>query len=231
MTTTLPYTQTVPVTKEAEVIVVGGGPAGIAAAIASARNGAKTLLVERYGFLGGMATAGLVGPSMTSYGIDGKEPDRRVPYGIEAVFCCDRVHSMKNIAKLRMPAKLENVPRAMDCIRQAAQEAGIDAKVAYQIQVAVDEACANVVHHAYEGMEPGDIEISCFLATDRLVIHIRDWGQSFVPDEVPEPDVAAPLEERDLGGLGLFLIHQFMDEVQFKFDPKQGNELTMSKRL
>jgi hypothetical protein len=72
--TDLTYTTTVPITGEAEVIVVGGGPAGIAAAIASARNGARTFLVEQYGFLGGMATAGLVGPFMTSYGIDGQEP-------------------------------------------------------------------------------------------------------------------------------------------------------------
>ena len=74
MSPTIDYAKTVPVTQEAEVIVVGGGPAGIAAAIASARNGAKTILVEQYGFLGGMATAGLVGPFMTSYGIDGKDP-------------------------------------------------------------------------------------------------------------------------------------------------------------
>ena len=74
MAASIDYRQAVPVTKESEVIVVGGGPAGIGAAIASARNGAKTILVEQYGFLGGMATAGLVGPFMTSYGIDGKEP-------------------------------------------------------------------------------------------------------------------------------------------------------------
>ena len=74
MTDSIPYTRTVPVVQESEVIVVGGGPAGIAAAIASARNGATTALIEQYGYLGGMATAGLVGPFMTSYGIDGKEP-------------------------------------------------------------------------------------------------------------------------------------------------------------
>ena len=67
------YTRAVPVTKEVEVIVVGGGPAGIAAAVACARSGARTVLVERYGFLGGMATAGLVGPFMTSWDIDGKD--------------------------------------------------------------------------------------------------------------------------------------------------------------
>jgi hypothetical protein len=74
MSSTIDYAKTVPVTQETEVLVVGGGPAGIAAAIASARNGAKTVLVEQYGFLGGMATAGLVGPFMTSYGIDGVDP-------------------------------------------------------------------------------------------------------------------------------------------------------------
>ncbi len=57
---------------EADVLVVGGGPAGIGAAVASGRNGAKTVLVERFGFLGGNATAALVGPFMTSYSLDGK---------------------------------------------------------------------------------------------------------------------------------------------------------------
>ena len=70
----LEYRREIPVGDVCDVVVMGGGPAGIGAAIASARNGARTLLVERYGFLGGMATAGLVGPFMTCYDIDGKEP-------------------------------------------------------------------------------------------------------------------------------------------------------------
>jgi hypothetical protein len=72
MPESLTYTKDVPVAIEADVLVVGGGPAGIGAAVASARNGARTVLVERFGFLGGNATAGLVGPFMTSYSMDGK---------------------------------------------------------------------------------------------------------------------------------------------------------------
>ena len=73
------YHRTVPVVDRTKVLVVGGGPAGIAAAIASARGrrrptGARTLLVEQYGFLGDMATAALVGPFLTSYDIEGREP-------------------------------------------------------------------------------------------------------------------------------------------------------------
>lgn len=74
MTETLSLQFNIPVIDECEVCVVGGGSAGIAAAVGAARAGARTVLVERYGFLGGTSTAGLVGPMMTSYSADGSEP-------------------------------------------------------------------------------------------------------------------------------------------------------------
>jgi len=138
---------------------------------------------------------------------------------------------MHNIPTLRTKAVLKNVPGAIDFVAQSAQVAGFDDQALYQIQVAVDEACANVVHHAYAGMEPGDMEISCYLDGQIFVVRVRDWGTSFDPTEVQDPDMSAPLDERTLGGLGLFLIRQFMEQVQYTFDPETGNELTMTKRL
>jgi ribulose 1,5-bisphosphate synthetase/thiazole synthase len=70
---TLRYSAELLVAGECDVLVVGGGPAGIAAAVASARNGARTTLIEKNGYLGGNLTAGLVGPCMTSYSLDGEQ--------------------------------------------------------------------------------------------------------------------------------------------------------------
>jgi hypothetical protein len=68
----LDYTRQVPVVGQTEVLVIGGGPAGIGAAIGAAKTGARVTLVERYGFLGGNATASLVGPFMTAFSADGQ---------------------------------------------------------------------------------------------------------------------------------------------------------------
>ena len=101
----------------------------------------------------------------------------------------------------------------------------------YEVQLAVDEACANVVDHAYEGSDVGEIEVSCSLDDQALTIRVRDWGKGFELASVADPDLTAPLEERCLGGLGLFLVRQMMDHVEFMSDPDQGNVLTMRKRL
>lgn len=132
---------------------------------------------------------------------------------------------------LRMEAVLKNVPRALDCVAEWARKAGFGEQGLYEIQLAVDEACANVVDHAYEGMDTGEIEVSCLLDGQTLTIRVRDWGKGFDLSTIAEPDLTAPLEERCLGGLGLFLVRQMMDDVEFRSDPEQGNELIMHKRL
>jgi serine/threonine-protein kinase RsbW len=138
---------------------------------------------------------------------------------------------MRKRRKMRLRAVLGSIPHAIDCVGESARAMGFGEKQVHQIQMAVDEACANVVEHAYAGMPPGVMEVECRCEGQDLIVLIRDWGQTFVPEAVPEPDIEAPLEERQLGGLGLYLIRSAMDRAEFTFDPKRGNELVMVKRL
>ena len=130
-----------------------------------------------------------------------------------------------------MRAVLENIPLAIDCVTELAKAAGFDEAALFQIQVAVDEACANVVQHAYPDDTAGEMEVSCSLDGHSFVVRVRDWGKFYDPDKVEKPDIEAPLSERSLGGLGLFLIHQYMDQTRYTIHPDAGNELVMVKRL
>ncbi len=138
---------------------------------------------------------------------------------------------MKLLARLRLAATLDNVPRAVECVLEAARAVGLDEQMQCRLQLAVDEACANVVDHAYQGLETGDMEVCCYLGKWTFVVRVRDWGQGFDLGAVSVPSITAPLQERTLGGLGLYLIRQVMDEVRFTTNPQQGNVLTMIKRL
>jgi anti-sigma regulatory factor (Ser/Thr protein kinase) len=59
---------------------------------------------------------------------------------------------------------------------------------------------------------------------------VRNWGTAFEPQTVPVPDVESPLEQRQMGGLGLYLVRQVMDSLSFEFDAQKGNVVTMIKR-
>ena len=126
--------------------------------------------------------------------------------------------------------RFENLAKITDFVIRAARSAGLDQAALYAVEMAVDEACANIIQHAYGGEGKGDIECTCQIGADELTVTLRDDGSPFDPSGVPEPDVNAPLEERDEGGLGLYLIRKVMDEVHFEFSTDSGNTLTLVKR-
>ena len=115
-------------------------------------------------------------------------------------------------------------------ISQVAGDAGFNHSDVYAIKLAVDEACTNIIEHAYGGEGKGDIQCACDLAKDKLTITLRDWGRAFDPDHIPDPNFGVPLEELQTRGAGLFFMRKSMDEVCFNFDPKKGNSLVMVKR-
>jgi len=114
-------------------------------------------------------------------------------------------------------------------IAQIAEDEGFSNSDVYAIKLAVDEACTNIIEHAYGGEGKGDIQCTCDSDKDKLTVTLRDWGKTFDPNYVPSPDFDVPLEELKIRGAGLFFMRKSMDEIRFKFDPKQGNSLVMVK--
>jgi len=115
-------------------------------------------------------------------------------------------------------------------IGEHARHAGLGEDDVYEIQMATDEACTNSIEHAYDGLTSGQIEVCCYVEGAFFVVSVRDYGRRFDPDTVPVPDVTAPLEERSIGGLGLYFMRRLVDSIEFSFDPVQGNQVLMRKR-
>jgi len=128
------------------------------------------------------------------------------------------------------PARYDSLAVIDRFVADAAGRAGFDSCTVYQVQLAVDEACSNIIEHAYGGEGPEMIECSLQVADGDLTVVLRDTGQPFDPSIVPEPDVDADLDARTGGGLGLFFIRRIMDEVTFDFDTEDGNVLTLVRR-
>jgi len=139
------------------------------------------------------------------------------------------------------PARFDSLAAIGVFVTQSAQIAGLGPRAVYAVQVAVDEACSNIIEHAYGGEAAADapstsnsprpqtIRCTCRTKQDRLIIELHDHGQPFDPAAVPKPNLGADLNERHAGGLGVYFIQQLMDTVQFESTPGKGNILTLTK--
>lgn len=137
------------------------------------------------------------------------------------------------VRQLEMAAEAGNVRYAAQFARACALASGFEDRVARQVELAMDEACANIVDHAYGGA-PGSITLTASIEPGRsLTFVLVDRGRPFDPDNIQKKTAhGAALDELPVGGLGLFIIRQTMDEVQFEFDiPGVGNRLTMTKKV
>ena len=127
------------------------------------------------------------------------------------------------------PASFDYLDEIRDLVAQAARRGGFTDKEVYSLQLAADEAASNIIEHAYEGVAGSSIEIDCDVHGDTLTITMRDEGKTFDPANVKPPNLKADLSERQIGGLGVYLMRKLMDEIHYQ---TQGtvNILTMIKR-
>ena len=135
--------------------------------------------------------------------------------------------------ELRVEATLENLRKVSDFVRDIGQQLRLTEGVLFDIDLAVEEASANIVGHAYRPGQAGDILLRVETTDDIVRITLMDWGLPFDPESVTPSDVRATVEARAEGGGGLQLIHTLMDDVvrETATAPGGPNVLMLSKHV
>ena len=127
-------------------------------------------------------------------------------------------------------AELESLSVFRQFISDCCSRHNVPNETVFELKLAVDEACTNIITHGYKGMDPGSIILSFRIEPGRILVQITDFGHAFEPEAGPKPDVEAALEDQELGGLGLYLIYQTMDNIDYQ-SSEDGNTLTFTKYL
>jgi serine/threonine-protein kinase RsbW len=130
----------------------------------------------------------------------------------------------------KFPAEFQYLDEIRAFVGEVARAGGFSDKEIYSIQLAADEAASNIIEHAYQGIPNGELEIRCGVKGDTLTVVLRDRGRPFDPGKVRPPDIKADLAQRQIGGLGIYLMRRLMDDVRYEQLDGDHNQLTLIKR-
>jgi len=133
--------------------------------------------------------------------------------------------------QLKIPSQSDNLAIIRDVVAKVASRIGFDTDEASKIELAVDEACTNVIKHAYANNSNQMIEVSIKVDQKKLIIIVADKGKGFNPDKIKLPDLNESIKEGRKGGLGLCLIKTLMDKVEFEIKPGLKNQVKMIKYI
>ncbi len=116
--------------------------------------------------------------------------------------------------RLTVPGRLDRIRDVTGLVGEAALQAGFDSHSAYACELAVGEACENIIKHGYKAEDRGDIRVSIASLPGELTIELVDTAPPFNPARVPDTRAWTP-DDPPVGGLGLLIIHRVMDQVQY----------------
>ncbi len=131
-------------------------------------------------------------------------------------------------------AKTENLKQISIYLENILKSANIDKEIIEEISIAVDEAATNIIIHSYRNQPNGYIKLNIILEEKKITISLFDKGDTFEPDKIKTPVFTTNIDTRKIGGLGIFLMKKFMDEVTFylkNINLKDENEVRMIKYL
>ena len=140
--------------------------------------------------------------------------------------------NIKNIKKrLSVQSSTDNLSKIRNFVKRYSARAGFDEETTNKIALATDEACTNIIKHAYKYSKSGRININLTFNKNKLRLSITDEGSHFNSNSVPVPDLKKYYEERRVGGLGMFLMKKLMDEVIYSQSNAKKNKVTLIKYL
>lgn len=131
----------------------------------------------------------------------------------------------------RILSQTDHLSEVRDFISAAAGEFGFSEEDIANISLAVDEACTNIIKHAYQNAPDKEIEITVIRSKGNFEVRIVDYGKKFDPTEIRPPDLRQNLAQHRRGGLGVYLMKRLMDKVEYSFQPGKQNEVRLVKYL
>ena len=131
-----------------------------------------------------------------------------------------------------LPAKIEQWDTVLELVDLSMEDLSFSEREKNHIRVSAEEIFTNIVSYAY-GSEGGNVEVSCGMNEEDVKefwISFKDCGVPYNPLEYPDPDFDIPLDERRVGGLGIYMVKKFMDRVEYR-NENGCNMITIGKKL
>jgi serine/threonine-protein kinase RsbW len=132
---------------------------------------------------------------------------------------------------IELPGTTDNLPYLQEFILDRASRHQASPDILLKMEMVLEEVLLNIINHGYSGDRTGIIKAGCALSDQEgFVIRIIDHGAPFDPSSRPDPDTSLSVEDRDIGGLGIFLVRKMSDHVEYQRSDGQ-NILDISFRL
>jgi len=129
--------------------------------------------------------------------------------------------------KIKISADVSYLDEVFSFVNSVVEDLTADKKFKINLNVVVEEIFVNIANYAYPAGN-GDAVISIFTENNKLTIEFRDTGIKFNPLEKSDPDITLSATERQIGGLGIFLVKKTVDDISYRYE-KNENILTISK--
>ncbi len=122
------------------------------------------------------------------------------------------------MSKMKAPAQMDQMRLLIDFLVDCAGKEGFSEEKAGEIQLMTEEILVNVIHYAYPDTD-GEVEVCCHPdGADRLLIQVTDEGIPFDPLALPPPNLSDDIDDREIGGLGVFFVKTLAEEVSYRRD-------------